>query len=500
MTPSKTKGRRAVIYVRLSVSLEASVSVERQIEAAETYAVQRGWKVVGTFVDEGVSASKNKPEDRKGWRELMACSEPWDAVIVWKLDRMVRRIVHFWDTYRWLDENGKSLVSVMDNVDMTTPMGRIVAGIIAGFAEMEAEAISTRVTAARNYLLNNGRVVGGSLPYGYRSVPNPDGPGFVLAQDPETIGYVRTMVKRAQAGRSIYSTVQWLDEAEAPLPAGSQKNRTRTGWHYGTVESLLRNPILAGMIAHNPGNDSKVRGDRVVLGDDGLPVVYEDLAVLPVRQWRAMIKRLDERDTPQSAPRAMKAKTSGALSGLMVCGEHAEPVRMWRGTVQGRPGYSCPECHMTISNFEDAVVAEFLRQKGERVRWTVVEEVPDGGAALLPEIELRIQELQDQQNATDDDDDYDRLASDIKGLRARRREVREQPTTTQIVSEPANLFGEDWEAAETDEEKRDVLGDALHSITVRRAPAGRRTTAQLLARLSFDWKVPEDLGPIDETV
>jgi DNA invertase Pin-like site-specific DNA recombinase len=477
------------------VSLEASVSIDRQIEAAEAYAAQRGWTVVGVFKDDGVSASKSKPEDRKGWRELMACRDPWDAVIVWKIDRMVRRIVHFWDTYRWLDENGKSLVSVMDNLDMTTSMGRIVAGILAGFAEMEAEAISTRVAAARNYLLSNGRVPGGKLPYGYRKVPNPDGPGYVLAHDPATIGYVRTMVKRTQAGRSIYSTVQWLDETGAPTPTGGAK------WVYSSVERLLRNPILAGMVAHNPGNDSKVRGDRVVLGEDGLPVVYPDLAVLPVAQWRAMVKRLDENERPQSMPRAMRAKTSGMLSGLVLCGDdrHDEPVRMWRGTVQGRPGYYCPTCHHAISNFEHVVVAEFLRQKGERVRWTVVEEVADGGAALLPEIELRIQELQEQQRAAQDRDERKRLSDEIDRLYDRRDEVREQPTTTELVYEPANLFAVDWEAAETDEEKRDVLGDALHSITVRRGRPGRRTDAQLLDRLTFKWKQPEDLGPIDET-
>jgi DNA invertase Pin-like site-specific DNA recombinase len=495
----KSAGRRAVIYVRLSVSQDASVSIDRQIEAAEAYAAAHGWTVVETFKDDGVSASKNRPEDRKGWQELMACAKPWDIVIVWKLDRLVRRIVHFWDTYKWLDANGKSLVSVMDNLDMTTTMGRMVAGLLAGFAEMEAEAISTRVSAARKYLLENGRVVGGAIPYGYKSVPNPDGKGFVLTKNPETIEWVEEMVRRTQAGRSIYSTVQRLDEAGAPLPNGSQKNRKRDGWNYSTVERLLRNPILCGQIVHTPGNDTKQRGSRVVLGDDGLPVVYPDLAVLPVGQWRAMVASLDKRETPQSMPRALRAKTSGVLSGLMLCGEHDEPVRMWRGTVQGRPGYYCPECHQAISNFEHVVIAEFLRQKGERVRWTVVEEVPDGGAALLPEIELRIQELQDQQRATEDDDEYDRLADQIKGLRARRREVRDLPTTTELVYEPANLFALDWDAAETDEEKRDVLGDALHRITVRRGRPGRRTDAQVLARLTFNWKQPEDLGPIDET-
>ena len=66
---------RSVIYARISVSPEESVSIDRQVEAAQQYAAARGWKVVGTFEDEGVSATHNKPEDRAGWRALLAARE-----------------------------------------------------------------------------------------------------------------------------------------------------------------------------------------------------------------------------------------------------------------------------------------------------------------------------------------------------------------------------------------------------------------------------------------
>ena len=72
--------RRCAIYARISVATEESVSVERQIEAAEQYAAARGWKVVATFKDEGVSATHNKPEDRAGWR---ACSRPRRSSTPW---------------------------------------------------------------------------------------------------------------------------------------------------------------------------------------------------------------------------------------------------------------------------------------------------------------------------------------------------------------------------------------------------------------------------------
>ena len=64
-----------------------------------------------------------------------------------------------------------------------------------------------------------------------------------------------------------------------------------------------------------------------------------------------MVARLDDRDSAQARPRAVKGTTSSLLSGLVWCGEHDEPVRMHRGTTQGRPGYKCPECHHTITGF-----------------------------------------------------------------------------------------------------------------------------------------------------
>lgn len=103
---------------------------------------------------------------------------------------------------------------------MTTPEGRGFATMLAVFGEMEAAAISARVKAARNYLIQAGRVVGGTVPYGWQSVPNPDGPGWVLSQDPERVDYIRGMIDRVLRGDSIYSVVQWLDEAgHMPRPA-----------------------------------------------------------------------------------------------------------------------------------------------------------------------------------------------------------------------------------------------------------------------------------------
>src|SRR5680860_1732614 len=115
--------RRAVIYARLSVSTEESVSVERQLEAGEAYAKARGWKVVGTYTDDGVSATHNKPEGRPGWRELLASPQKYDAVIIWKVDRLARRTLDFLHADEALRKRTAGIVAVEDPVDMTTAQG-----------------------------------------------------------------------------------------------------------------------------------------------------------------------------------------------------------------------------------------------------------------------------------------------------------------------------------------------------------------------------------------
>lgn len=498
--------RRCVIYARISVSSEKSVSIDRQIEAAEQYAAARGWKVVGVFRDDGVSATKNRPEARAGWRALLDSTEKFDAVIIWKLDRLARRVLDFHLANETLKGRGAGLVAVENTIDMTTGDGRMIAGVLANFAEYEADAISTRVKAARDYLLREGRVVGGAIPYGWRSISNPDpgGKGYVLSQDPDRIEYVRGMVERVQHGGSIYSVKQWLDEAGVPLPNGSQKHRKTGGWSYNTIERLLRNPVLAGRTAFNPGNESKSRGLAVLRGEDGLPRVG-GFGIMTGTAWRLMVKQLDERDSAQSQPRALKGSTSPLLSGLVWC----EPcrARMHRGTTQGRPGYSCPKCYQVITNFEGAVVAEFLRQKGEHPRWSVVEDITEGGEQDLPEIALLLAELAVQRVETDDDDEVARLNEQIDSLRVMRREVRSQsPVVVQRYFkhgveegiEGTAYFAQDWAAAKTVEDQRAVLGDALERVWVRRGRLGRSTPASVLARLTFDWKQPEDLGPLEQ--
>jgi DNA invertase Pin-like site-specific DNA recombinase len=497
MSPKRV--RTCALYVRISLSTEESVSIERQIEAGQQYAAARGWTVVGIFRDEGVSATHNKPEDRKGWQGLLAAREKYDAVVIWKVDRLARRVIDFLNANEAVKGRGAGIVAVEDPIDMTTAQGEAFAIMLAVFGQLEAATTRARVMAARDYLLRAGRYVGGALPYGYRKVENPNGAGFIIVQDEEQVPYLREMADRTLAGHSIYSTMKWLNAEGVPTKNGAAE------WRYNTVDRLMRNPLLAGMVPHNPGHvdPKKRRGEDVVRDENGLPVIDESLAIMPVDQWRAMQAKLAEPNN-RRAPRALRRKHSGVLSGLVWCGDerHEEPVRMWRGTVGSstgpRPAYTCKECHQTLSNAEDLIVGEFLRERGELFRVQMVEEVHEGGSLQAREATIRLAELGREIVQASPE-----RAAQIVAEMGRLKELQAAPAAPEEVVLRAvasdRTYAEEWAEAETDEERRAIIGDALDRVVVHRGKQGAWTDAAKLARCEFRW-VPagQVAAPTDE--
>lgn len=392
---------RAVLYARLSVSKEESVSIDRQLEASRKYAEGRGWKIVGEFVDDGVSATSNRPEDRKGWTELLNCGD-FDAVVIWKIDRLARRVLDFLQVDETLQKRGAGLVAVEDPIDMTTPMGRAFATILAVFGEMEAAAIASRVKAARAFIIKDGRWPGGGVPYGFQSVPNPDGAGRVLGIDEERRPWLVAMVERAQRGETVNAIARWLTTEGAPLPAGRVRTSGATDWSRQAVAGILHNPILAGMMPHNPGRKkSGKRGDpmAVVRDEAGEPVVDETLALLSVADFAALLRQLDARTAPQAKKLSERQRTSSFLSKVARCDDC--DVYLCRGTNGKRPVLYCPRCRQTIGRtyLDKWLIGRLLDERGGEPlqghplheRWRAALTDKDRRAILLSQLDaLRI--------------------------------------------------------------------------------------------------------------
>ena len=146
---------RAAIYARVSTLI--GQSPEMQLAELREYASRRGWEIVGEYVD-CISGSK---ESRPELNRLMADAHRrhFDAVLVWKIDRFGRSLKHLVNSLADLDSYGVAFVSLRDNLDLSTPSGRLMFQIIGAMAEFERSLIQERVRAG----LRNAKLKGKTL-------------------------------------------------------------------------------------------------------------------------------------------------------------------------------------------------------------------------------------------------------------------------------------------------------------------------------------------------
>jgi DNA invertase Pin-like site-specific DNA recombinase len=122
------------------------------------YCERRGWEIAGEYTDVGISGSK---DSRPELNRLMADAKQrrFDAVCVWKLDRFGRSLRHLVNALADLESLGVSFISIKDNLDLSTPSGRLMFQIIGAMAEFERSLIQERVRAG----LRNARAKGKTL-------------------------------------------------------------------------------------------------------------------------------------------------------------------------------------------------------------------------------------------------------------------------------------------------------------------------------------------------
>jgi DNA invertase Pin-like site-specific DNA recombinase len=149
---------RAALYARVS-TLNNGQDPTLQTRELREYCQCRGWQIVGEYVDAGVSGSK---DSRPELNRLMADAHQrrFDAVLVWKLDRFGPSLRHLVNALAEFEALGVSFVSLRDNLDLSTPSGRLMFQIIGAMAEFERSLIVERVKAGMRNARAKGRRIG----------------------------------------------------------------------------------------------------------------------------------------------------------------------------------------------------------------------------------------------------------------------------------------------------------------------------------------------------
>jgi len=146
---------RAGIYARVSTNDQQTIPL--QIRALREYADRRGWTIALQVKEVGSGASQRQLREKllesARRREI-------DVVLVWRLDRWGRSVTDLLATFQELEHLGVGFVSLTEALDLTTPAGRAMAGLLAVFAAFEREILGERVRAGLAHAQQNGKRLG----------------------------------------------------------------------------------------------------------------------------------------------------------------------------------------------------------------------------------------------------------------------------------------------------------------------------------------------------
>jgi DNA invertase Pin-like site-specific DNA recombinase len=146
---------RVGLYARVSTQDQQTLPMQNR--AMREYAARRGWTITMQVREVGSGAAQR--EAREKLLEA-ARRRKIDVLLVWRLDRWGRSVTDLLATLQELEHLGVGFVSLTEALDLTTPVGRAMAGLLAIFAEFEREILRERVRAGLAHARQNGTRLG----------------------------------------------------------------------------------------------------------------------------------------------------------------------------------------------------------------------------------------------------------------------------------------------------------------------------------------------------
>ncbi len=298
MTEIKSVG----IWLRVSTDMQVKDdSPEHHEQRARYYAQSRDWQVVEVYRLEAVSGKTvmEHPETKRMLRDVR--SGRITGLVFSKLARLARNtkeLLEFADIFRGLNAD---LVSLSENIDTSTPAGRLFFTIISAMAEWERAEIAERVAASVPVRARLGKQTGGQATYGYAWVDKQ----LVIDE------------KEAPIRRLVHELFLKYQRRKATAKALNDLGyRTRNGSEFSdtTIERLLRDPTAKGIRRANYTR-SHGKGKNWELKDEKDWVTHSCPAIIDETLWNQCIAILDE----QERKRTPSKRGTYLLSGFVSC-------------------------------------------------------------------------------------------------------------------------------------------------------------------------------------
>jgi DNA invertase Pin-like site-specific DNA recombinase len=296
-----TGHRRCAIYTRKSTDegLEQDFnSLQAQREACEAFIKSQrheGWRVLPEAFDDGGYSGGTM--DRPALARLMAAVQAGevDVVLVYKVDRLSRSLVDFARMVEMFDAKGVSFVSITQQFNTTTSMGRLTLNVLLSFAQFEREVTGERIRDKIAASKKKGMWMGGVVPLGY------DIKARNLTVNEGEATTVRLLFRRYLELGTVRQLKEVADKLGLVTKQRKQASGRTTGgqaFTRGHLYQLLSNPIYVGEIAHK-----------------GVHYPGRHEAIVDRATFEAVQRRLKENASPR--PSATNATAPSLLTGLV---------------------------------------------------------------------------------------------------------------------------------------------------------------------------------------
>lgn len=298
--------KTAALYVRYSSANQTEQSIEGQTRVCQEYALRQGIQIIDIYADRATSASKDI-EKRIEFLRMIKDSErhPWDAVIVYKLDRFARSRYDM-ATYKFkLKKNGVQLISATENISQN-PEGIILESVLEGMAEFYSAELSQKINRGLRETAIKHNFSGGHPPLGYKIVDKK----YVI--DPITAPIVKEAFELYAEGKTIAEIIRIFNEK-------GYKTSRNTKFNKSSFTRMLANEKYIGTY--------DFKGHRA---ENALP------AIVSQELW----EKVQMRKNDQKPSGTYKAKSVYLLSGKLFCGHCGNKMHA-NSNNQGYQYYEC---------------------------------------------------------------------------------------------------------------------------------------------------------------
>ena len=229
---------KVAVYARVSTQEQAveGTSLEYQSGQLEHYCGSMNWVIRQSYVDPGYTG---KDGDRPGLKRLLADAKLglFEKVVVYKLDRLARKLRLLLEIEEKLKDYGVALHSVRENIDTSTAMGRTVFQVLGLTAEWEREAIVERTQGGRLQRYMQGCWGPGNPPFGYSY----DRETKKLVINEVEARIVRRIFEEYASGKSMVRIANMLNGERIP-----PRRKDGKGWRNTSIRDILLNPTYKG--------------------------------------------------------------------------------------------------------------------------------------------------------------------------------------------------------------------------------------------------------------